>query len=300
MKDQKIAAFGSSYGLGVPDKECVVLATALVLVAALLHAAWNTLIKFSGERLLVVACMDSVALLFVALALGFVALPPSQIWPWILASAAFELLYRYLLIQAYRVGDLGLVYPLMRGLSPLVVLALTFVFAGEALTAQQIVGILLIPFGMLCLLWQGGGGERLPWSMLPVVALIGLCIGCYTFIDGHALRRWPHPLDYLVWVTLLSAWPFPLLALVAKRPAFMGFWREQWRLGLAVGFCVVFSYALVLWAMQLGSIAEAAALREISVILVVLFGMRYLKEPFGLPRLLACALVLVGMLVMKF
>jgi drug/metabolite transporter (DMT)-like permease len=260
-----------------------VLATVLVLVAALLHAAWNTLIKFSGERLLVVACMDTVALLFVALAVAFVEWPPLEIWPWILASAAFELLYRYLLIQAYRVGDLGLVYPLMRGLSPLVVLALT-----------------LIPFGMLCLLWQGGGGDRLPWSMLPVVALIGLCIGGYTFIDGQALRRWSHPLDYLVWITLLSAWPFPLLALVGKRPAFMLFWREQWRLGLAVGFCVLFSYALVLWAMQLGSIAEAAALREISVILVVLFGMRYLKEPFGRPRLLACGLVLVGMLVMKF
>jgi drug/metabolite transporter (DMT)-like permease len=281
------------------NKERAVIATALVLVAALLHAAWNTLIKFSGERLLVVACMDSVALLFVALALGFVAVPPLEIWPWILASALFELLYRYLLIQAYRVGDLGLVYPLMRGLSPLVVLALTFIFAGEALTIQQIIGILLIPFGMLCLLWQGGGGERLPWSMLPVVALIGLCIGCYTFIDGHALRRWSHPLDYLVWLTLLSAWPYPLLALVGKRPAFLLFWREQWRLGLAVGLCVLFSYALVLWAMQLGSIAEAAALREISVILVVLFGMRYLKEPFGRPRLLACALVLIGMLVMK-
>ncbi|CRM27233.1 MULTISPECIES: EamA family transporter [Pseudomonas] len=275
------------------------LATALVLVAALLHATWNTLIKFSGERLLVIACMDSVALLFVLLAVGFVSLPPLEIWPWIIASALFELLYRYLLIQAYRVGDLGLVYPLMRGLSPLVVLALTLVFAGEVLSTQQIVGILLIPFGMLCLLWQGGGGDRLPWSMLPVVALIGLCIGCYTFLDGQALRRWSHPLDYLVWLTLLSAWPFPLLAMVRKRAAFSLFWRTQWRLGLSVGLCVLLSYALVLWAMQLGSIAEAAALREVSVILVVLFGMRYLKEPFGRSRLLACGLVLIGMLVMK-
>ena len=275
------------------------LATALVLVAALLHATWNTLIKFSGERLLVIACMDSVALLFVLLAVGFVSLPPLEIWPWIIASALFELLYRYLLIQAYRVGDLGLVYPLMRGLSPLVVLALTLVFAGEVLSTQQIVGVLLIPFGMLCLLWQGGGGDRLPWSMLPVVALIGLCIGCYTFLDGQALRRWSHPLDYLVWLTLLSAWPFPLLAMVRKRAAFSLFWRTQWRLGLSVGLCVLLSYALVLWAMQLGSIAEAAALREVSVILVVLFGMRYLKEPFGRSRLLACGLVLIGMLVMK-
>ena len=275
------------------------VATALVLVAALLHATWNTLIKFSGERLLVIACMDSVALLFVAVAVGFVSLPPLDIWPWIAASALFELLYRYLLIQAYRVGDLGLVYPLMRGLSPLVVLVLTLVFAGEVLSTQQILGILLIPFGMVCLLWQGGGGDRLPWSMLPVVLLIGLCIGCYTFLDGQALRRWSHPLDYLVWLTLISAWPFPLLALVRKRAAFSLFWRTQWRLGLSVGLCVLLSYALVLWAMQLGSIAEAAALREVSVILVVLFGMRYLKEPFGRPRLIACGLVLIGMLVMK-
>jgi multidrug transporter EmrE-like cation transporter len=36
------------------------------------------------------------------------------------------------------------------------------------------------------------------------------------------------------------------------------------------------------------------------VILVVLFGMRYLKEPFGGPRLLACSLVMIGILVMKF
>ena len=275
------------------------VATALVLVAALLHATWNTLIKFSGERLLVIACMDSVALLFVVLAVGFVSLPPLDIWPWLIASALFELFYRYLLIQAYRVGDLGLVYPLMRGLSPLVVLVLTLVFAGEALSTQQILGILLIPFGMLCLLWQGGGGERLPWSMLPVVLLIGLCIGCYTFLDGQALRRWSHPLDYLVWLTLISAWPFPLLALVRKREAFSLFWRTQWRLGLSVGLCVLLSYALVLWAMQLGSIAEAAALREVSVILVVLFGMRYLQEPFGRPRLIACGLVLIGMFVMK-
>ena len=275
------------------------VATALVLVAALLHATWNTLIKFSGERLLVIACMDSVALLFVVFAVGFVSLPPLEIWPWIIASALFELLYRYLLIQAYRVGDLGLVYPLMRGWSPLVVLVLTLVFAGEVLSTQQVLGILLIPFGMLCLLWRGGGGDRLPWSMLPVVLLIGLCIGCYTFLDGQALRRWSHPLDYLVWLTLISAWPFPLLALVRKRAAFSLFCRFLWRLGLSVGLCVLLSYALVLWAMQLGSIAEAAALREVSVILVVLFGMRYLKEPFGRPRLIACGLVLIGMLVMK-
>ena len=275
------------------------LATTLVLLAAVLHAAWNTLIKFSAERLLVVASMDTVALAVALVLVGFVDIPPREIWPWLLASAFFELVYRALLIQAYRVGDLGLVYPLMRGLSPIVVLGLTLAFSGEVLSAQQMLGILLIPCGMACLLWHGGGGDRLPWKMLPVVVLIGVCIGSYTWLDGQALKRWGHALDYLAWLTLISTWPFPVLAVVARRSAFRHFWQQQWRLGVAVGICVLLSYALVLWAMQIGSVAEAAALREVSVILVVLFGMRYLKEPLGTPRLLACALVLLGMLTMK-
>lgn len=206
----------------------------LVLVAALLHATWNTLIKFSGERLLVIASMDTVALAFAVLAVPFAAVPPTNIWPWLLASALAEQLYRFLLIQAYRVGDLGLVYPLMRGLSPLVVLGLTLAFAGESLSQQQIIGILLIPCGMACLLWQGGGGDRLPWSMLPVVVLIGLCIGCYTWFDGQAVRLWGKPWDYLVWLTLLSAWPFrcwpawPDVRHSSCSGAFSGAWGWRW------------------------------------------------------------------------
>lgn len=145
------------------------LATSLVLIAALLHATWNTLIKFSAERLLVIASMDAVALVFAVLAVAFVEPPPAAIWPWLLASALAEQVYRVLLIKAYRVGDLGLVYPLMRGLSPLVVLGLTLAFAGESLSGQQIIGILLIPCGMACLLWQGGGGDRPVHRLLHLV-----------------------------------------------------------------------------------------------------------------------------------
>lgn len=275
-----------------------VFATALVLLAALLHATWNTLVKFSSDRLLVVACMDLVGLAAALLLLPWIEVPPAEVWPWLLAAVALQLVYRVLLIQAYKVGDLGLVYPLMRGLSPLVVLALTLYFGGEHLTDRQILGILLIPLGMLFLL-KGGGGSGLPWIACPVVLLMGLCIGSYTWIDGNALKRWSQPLDYLVWLSLLSGLPFPLVALFARTRAFARFWLTDWKLGISVGLCVLASYGLVLWAMQLGSIAEAAALRETSVLLVVLFGMRFLKEPFGLPRLAACSLVLAGMLVMK-
>ncbi|MCH1281648.1 EamA family transporter, partial [Pseudomonas aeruginosa] len=83
---------------------------------------------------------------------------------------------------------------------------------------------------------------------LPVVLLIGLCIGGYTWSDGNALERWPLALDYLVWLTLLSGLPFPLVAVGARTRAFARFWALEWKLGLAGGGCVLASYGLVLGA----------------------------------------------------
>ncbi len=274
------------------------LATSLVLVAALLHATWNTLIKFSGERLLVIASMDTVALVFAVLAVAFVDVPPAEIWPWLIASALAEQLYRYLLIKAYRVGDLGLVYPLMRGLSPLVVLGLTLAFAGESLSQQQIIGILLIPCGMACLLWQGGGGDRLPgrccrwWPDRPVHRLLHLVRRPGRALVGSTVGL-PGMADIAQCLAIPAAGQRGAAGTV--RPVLANAMAP----GAGGGVLRIVQLCLVLWAMHLGSVAEAAALRELSVILVVLLGMRYLKEPFGGPRLLACGLVLAGMLVMK-
>jgi hypothetical protein len=151
---------------------------------------------------------------------------------------------------------------------------------------------------MACLLWQGGGGDRLPWSMLPVVALIGLCIGCYTWFDGQAVRLWGKPLDYLVWLTLLSAWPFPLLAGVARRAPFVLFWRTQWRLGLAVG-CACCSATP--WCCGPCTWGRWPRRRRCGIQRDPggAAGHALPQRTFGGPRLLACGLVLAGMLVMK-
>jgi hypothetical protein len=70
--------------------------------------SWNTLIKFSGERLLVIACMDTRGAGGCSAGSGICAQwPPLDIWPWIIASAFFELLYRYLLIQRLSRGRPG-------------------------------------------------------------------------------------------------------------------------------------------------------------------------------------------------
>jgi hypothetical protein len=131
--------------------------------------------------------------------------------------------------------------------------------------------------------------------MLPVVALIGLCIGCYTWFDGQAVRLWGKPLDYLVWLTLLSAWPFPLLAGVARRAPFVLFWRPSgawaWRLGVRV---VQLCPGAVGHAPGVGGRGGGVQRDPGGAA-----GHALPQRTFGGPRLLACGLVLAGMLVMK-
>ena len=273
------------------------LATSLVLCAAVLHATWNTLVKFSSDRLLVVACMDVVGVLCAILLLPFVSLPPAEVWPWLLGATVLQLLYRVLLIEAYKVGDLGLVYPLMRGLSPLVVLGLTLAFGGEQLSGRQILGILLIPSACFACSGRrrfaaaladpaGGAADRpvhrrihLERRQRPEALAVGA--GLPGLADAALRPAVPADRSRRANPRLR-----PLLgAGVEARPGGRGLRVGQLRPG-AVGHAA-------------GSIAEAAALRETSVLLAVLFGMRFLNEPFGLPRLLACGLVLAGMLLMK-
>lgn len=132
-----------------------------VLAAAVMHAAWNAMVKVSGDRLAALGLIDAWALLLALAAAPFVAFPPAAIWGYLLASLAVVTLYRVLLLAAYDSGDLSQVYPLMRGSAPLAVALLAAVVARE----------------------------RLPLAGYAGVALAtGLTIACYTLIDSLGVR----------------------------------------------------------------------------------------------------------------
>ena len=93
-------------------------ALALVLTAALLHAAWNLLVKRATERLLFTWWSLVVgALLLTPLAVAG-PLPPARAWPYVVASAVAEAAYFFILIHAYASAEFSLVYPLARGAAP--------------------------------------------------------------------------------------------------------------------------------------------------------------------------------------
>src|SRR4051812_39547060 len=95
------------------------LATVLILVSAALHAVVNALVKISDDGLLTRGCMNAVALLVALPFLPFVAAPDASLWPLLGAAVLVHGLYPFFLVGAYRHSDLGVAFPVARGITPL-------------------------------------------------------------------------------------------------------------------------------------------------------------------------------------
>jgi drug/metabolite transporter (DMT)-like permease len=118
-----------------------------VLFAAACHAGWNALIKV-GLDPLSTTTLISLGAGLVALALApLVGLPAWAAWPWLIASVIVHLCYFASLIESYRTGDLGQVYPIARGSAPLMTAAATTVFIGEKLSLVGWTGIFSLVAG---------------------------------------------------------------------------------------------------------------------------------------------------------
>lgn len=270
------------------------LATFLVLISAFMHASWNAVVKSSSDRLSSMAMVDGVAFVVALIAVPFVALPPGPVWGLILMSVAVNLFYRYFLIRAYHFGDFGQVYPLVRGLPPLLVVAFAAVWLGESLSASGMLGVVILSLGILSLL-NLKGEWRAPRNALAA----GVCVALYTVIDAQGVRSSQGVLSYLVYFTLVLSLPIPFFAARRRRGALVQHLREHWRMSVFGGLTYCAAYALVLWAMTLDNVAKIAALRESSVIIGAVIATLLFKEPFGRRRLIAAITVAVGIVLIK-
>ncbi|WP_298188321.1 EamA family transporter [uncultured Pseudomonas sp.] len=270
------------------------LATLLVLISAFMHASWNAVVKSSSDRLSSMAMVDGVAFVVALALLPFVDLPSLEVWVVIGLSTLVNLFYRYFLIRAYSFGDFGQVYPLVRGLPPLLVVVFAAVWLGESLPDLGIVGVVVLSLGVLSLLhvtqnWQA------PRNALAA----GVCVALYTVIDAHGVRSSESVLQYLVYFTLLLSIPIPLFAAWRRGPALGRHVRQHWRMSVFGGLTYSAAYALVLWAMTLENVAKIAALRESSVIIGAVIATLLFKEPFGHRRLIAAVTVTLGIILIK-
>lgn len=274
------------------------LAALLVLAAAAMHAAWNAMVKASGDRAAALARIDLWALLLSLVATPWVPFPPARIWPYILASAVLALLYRVLLIAAYDRGDLGQVYPLMRGAAPLFLAPLAVAVAGEQLSLVGYAGVALVSVGILSLVtWSALDRRQLHAVVFSLIASI--TIACYTLIDGLGVRASGDVLMYVVWLEVIEHVPLPAWFLAAGRETPAGLLLGHWKASVAGAANKIGAYGLVLWAITLTAIAQVAALRETSVVIAAVIGHFLFREPFGRKRILASLLVAAGIVLLQ-
>ncbi|TIT86695.1 MAG: EamA family transporter, partial [Mesorhizobium sp.] len=172
----------------------------LALFAAILHASWNAFLRTGADRLWTITVMSfSSAAAAVPLAL-FHSLPAAAAWPYVVLSAGLQVGYSVFLVAAYRYGELGQVYPIVRGSVPLLVTLGGFLLAGQQLTAPELVGVALVACGIMGL--SLGRGRASATSILYALAT-GAIIAAYATVDAIGVRAAGDSIAYTAWVLLI-------------------------------------------------------------------------------------------------
>jgi drug/metabolite transporter (DMT)-like permease len=276
--------------------------TLAVLLAALLHASWNAMIKGGNDVLLDTATIVAGAGL-VALPFLFVVPVPAQAsWPYIVGSVVVHLAYYFLMVNAYRTGELSLVYPLMRGVAPLITALLGIAWLREFPGPISWLGMLMISIGVIALaLRPTGNAPVLIGHGRAVRFALGnaAVIAVYTIIDGTGARLAGDAWSYIVWLFVLDAIPFSIYMLVTRKREFAAALIERRLHGLVGGALSAGAYAISVWAMTKAPVALVASLRETSVLFATLIGARLLKERLTLRRWAGVVAVVIGVVALK-
>lgn len=273
---------------------------AAVLVAAAMHAGWNAVVKIGLDRFLSVVLISMGSGAISLICLPFTELPRGPVWYWILASAFLHTGYKVFLAQAYKVGDLGQVYPLARGTAPLIVAVVSLLALTEGLDPRSLAGIAVLVGGIWLMALRGGHAVRHLNRTAVLYAVGTSCfIASYTLVDGLGARQAATATSYALTLFVLDGILIGLLC--AWKRGLMGFrmMTRAWKGGLAGGALSLGAYWITIWAMTQAPIASVAALRETSVLFALAIATIVLKEKLTPWRLTAGLIITGGTVLLR-
>ena len=267
------------------------VAVVLALIAAILHASWNAFLRTGADRLWSITVMSLAGSIICLPILFILPMPGSAAWPYILLSACLQVGYSLFLVAAYRHGELGQVYPIVRGTVPLLVTLGGFLFFSEVLGPWQTLGVVLIATGIMSL---SLGKARAATSSILFALTTGLIIACYSTVDSRGVKLVEQPVAYAIWVLFLFGIMITI-AFAATRKGLVIDLRSPltWK-AAAGGVVAMLAYGLVVVAYAYAPAGLVTAVRETSVVFAVLIGALLLGEPLTVRRLLACVIVAGG------
>lgn len=276
--------------------------TALVLIAALMHASWSALAyrftdQAAGFAMLLWATVP-MALVLIVIA----PLPDADSVPYLVASVVLHVAYTLGLVRANQIAQFSQLYPISRGLAPvLVTLTVLSGWSGidDKLSGRQLMAIAVVLMALTLLATTRIHAQA--WHVAPLVMAIGIAcaIASYTVVDGIGVRQAGSALGYMGWLSLgLSLGSASVLSVRADVRRRIRAAPQLWRHATLGALLSSGAYWLVIWAQAHGSVAVVAALRETSVVFATLIGVYVFKEGWGTRRIIAAIAVVIGLMIL--
>lgn len=271
----------------------------IVLLAALLHAGWNFLIKRSDDKHLSMSAVVFGHLPFAVCALLFAPWPKPDSLPYILTGAVLHAGYQLFLIASYRTGDLSHVYPLARGVAPLIVAGASVAFLGAHLSRAELAAVAMIGIGIMSLAFvrRSDGMRNRRAALLAVVT--GGFIAAYSLVDGLGARAAGTTLGFFGWLSIINTLLFTVAMRIIRPGTVTRLICGNWQLSLGVGGASFGAYAMVIWAFTVAPIALVTALRETSILFALFLGALFLNERLDRMKWLATLLTVLGVLMLR-
>jgi len=266
----------------------------LVIGSAIAHAVWNALVKSAGDRTLTMVAIRVAGLALGLMALPLVDWPSSESWKWLGLTAAVQFGYYALLIRSYAAGDMSVVYPLARGLAPVLTTIGAFLAIGETLSTGQIVAVVLISLGIMALSFGAGASRHAVGFALAT----GVAVATYSFFAGLGVRTAGTVLGFQACLEIVTGLGMVGYALLARRADLLGYARRHGAVGLLAGAVSVLGFLAYLVAARSLPLGPVTALRETSVIFGAVLGTIVLREGFGRRRIGAAVLVMSGIMLL--
>ena len=275
-----------------------------ILLAALMHAGWNILLKSGSDKTLEIAIANFMAAILSLFLLFHYGLPEQKSFLYIFLSLALHLVYFFLVASAYRFGDLNLTYPIMRGLAPILTLLFGLLFLNEHISTGVTIGIFLVSAGVILLGLRITNASENHTKALIFALANSLVIALYTLVDGYGVRLNSSAWSYVGLLMFLHGCVFLTLVIWQRRHQgllfeSLSYLKTRWPYPLIGGGCIIGSYSIALWAMTQVPISLVAALRETSVLFAFLFGVLYLKESLYPQRILGILGVCLGLMFIR-
>ena len=267
------------------------------LGSALLHATWNAAVKSTGQHTAVMTGQMLVAGLVGLPVLFFVDFPRWESLVWIAASALFNVMGIKAILRAYDHGEFGLVYPMSRAIMIMLVVPLSTLLAHERLSTGAMLGIALIIAALALLAMSARHGQNLSRQVLIWTGVGGVLSACSVLIDANGIRQSGSPFAYGCLTAIFNA---ANMAWQQRRlPGLVATIRRHAHVTLWTGVLSMVSYLLIVWVFSKASIAGAAALRDTSSVFAVLIAMVFMKEAISRTKLLAVALAIAAIPLMR-